>query len=118
MLKHRILVCGGRNYADFDKFNSVMNYLKQWFDKDFCIIQGGARGADRLAASWAFFEGCPMLEMRANWDYYGKKAGSIRNTWMLQYANPDLVIAFPGGTGTRNMLEQAKCWQIDTYKVE
>lgn len=47
------------------------------------------------------------MRMDANWDFYAKRAGSIRNGWMLKWAQPELVIAFPGGIGTANMKEQA-----------
>ena len=117
-MKKRILICGGRDYNDNNKFINVMNNLRLWFDPKFCIIQGGARGADRLAMGWAFFQGCPMIEMRANWDYYDKDAGTVRNTWMIEYAMPDLVIAFPGGTGTANMIKQSKAASIDVFEVK
>jgi hypothetical protein len=117
-MKKRILVCGGREYNDYDKFKEVMNNILPWFDPEFCIIQGGARGADRLAMGWAFFQGCPMIEMRANWDYYRNHAGVIRNTWMIKYAMPDLVVAFPGGTGTANMIKQARAASIDVFEVK
>jgi ABC-type Fe3+-hydroxamate transport system substrate-binding protein len=38
---------------------------------------------------------------------YGPSAGPIRNGRMLEY-KPDLVIAFPGGRGTANMVKQAR----------
>lgn len=117
-MKRRILICGGREYNDSATFEQVMKYLKQWFAQDFCIIHGQARGADRLAAAWAFFEGCPMIVMPANWEYYGKAAGHIRNSWMLKYALPDLVVAFPGGRGTENMIRQARCANIDVFEVK
>ena len=117
-MKSRILICGGRNYNDKEKFDAVMEMVRPWLAPLFCIIQGGARGADRLAMGWAFFEGCPMIEMRANWDKYEKSAGTVRNRWMLEYAMPDLVIAFPGGTGTANMIKQARSAGIDVFEVK
>ena len=117
-MKKRILICGGRKYADMDKVNSVMEQVRPYLDPLFCIIQGGAAGADRLGVAWAFFEGCPMIEMRANWDKYQNAAGNIRNRWMIDYAMPDLVIAFPGGPGTANMIKQARDAKIDVFEVK
>ena len=85
-----------------------MESASKWFAPKYCIIQGQARGADRMAAVWAFYRGVAMLAMPANWDYYDKRAGSIRNTWMLDFGLPDLLIAFPGGYGTANMVEQTR----------
>jgi hypothetical protein len=43
----------------------------------------------------------------ADWGAHGKAAGHIRNTQMLVEARPALVVAFPGGAGTRNMIIQS-----------
>lgn len=117
-MKKRVLICGGRKFSDMEKINATMEQVRPWLDSSFCIIQGGASGADRLGAAWAFFEGCPMIEMRANWDKYANHAGNIRNGWMIEYAMPDLVIAFPGGTGTANMVKRARAANIDVFVVK
>ena len=118
MSKSRILVCGGRDYANRDKLFQVMNSLCQYFNPNFCVIQGSARGADLLAKEWAESLGRPVLCVPANWSYYGKSAGSIRNQWMLDYTMPDLVVAFPGGVGTSNMIRAAKKAHIDVHRVD
>ena len=48
------------------------------------------------------------LAYPANWKKHGRAAGPIRNKQMLEEAKPDLVIAFPGGAGTANMVKQAR----------
>lgn len=115
-MKKRILVCGGRDYNDQKEATRILDECAKFFSPDFCLIHGGCRGADRAAHTWAFFKGCPVIEMKSNWNFYGKAAGSIRNGWMLKYASPDLVIAFPGGYGTADMLRQARAAGIDTYE--
>jgi len=115
-MKKRILVCGGRNFTDRDFVFDTLTSLTQFLDPKFCLIHGSARGADMLAHQWAFFQGCPTIEMKANWDAYGKAAGSKRNTWMLDYCTPDLIVAFKGGIGTRNMINQASKRGIDIYE--
>jgi predicted Rossmann-fold nucleotide-binding protein len=114
--KSRILICGGRDFKDYDLFTSSMLTAVQWFDKDFVIIQGGATGADRMAMMWAINRGAPMMAMPANWTYYSQAARSIRNGWMLRFGLPDLVIAFPGGTGTADMVAQAKEWGCEVWQ--
>jgi acyl-CoA synthetase (NDP forming) len=44
----------------------------------------------------------------ANWKKHGKSAGPIRNQLMLDVGKPDLVIAFPGGSGTADMIRRAR----------
>lgn len=116
-MKSRILVCGGRDYENLEQFQRAMWYARQWFAPAFCIIQGGARGADRKAKDWGVMHGVPVIAMDANWTFYDKKAGTLRNTWMLDWAQPDLVIAFPGGTGTKNMVDQARKRGVDVWEV-
>lgn len=111
----RILVCGGREFNDrFCLFNE-MNKLVRYFARRFAIIQGGAPGADFLAGEWAKGRGTPNIEVKANWDYYGKSAGTIRNEWMADFCMPELCIHFPGGTGTARMVAYCKSLGIPTY---
>lgn len=100
----RILVYGGRLFDDRVYFENNMHRLQERsFARDFCIIEGGAKGADRMAREWARRQGLPVLTFEANWDRYGNGAGPIRNQWMLTWGKPDLGVAFPGGSGTANM---------------
>ncbi len=83
------------------------------------IIEGGCRRkdyrgdmlptADYGAYRWAMSRGLPVATVDANWDLHGKAAGPIRNGQMLMLLSPgDIVIAFPGGTGTADMCAQAE----------
>lgn len=111
-VKKRILVCGGRR-GSFEMQKLVTEKLDQlvtghFFARDFCLIEGGATGVDSFAKLWAINAGVPVLEVAANWGAFGDQAGSIRNRWMLDWAFPDLAIAFPGGAGTADMVKKAK----------
>lgn len=102
----RVLVCGGRDYADQPKVFDELARLHA--DKPITLlIEGGARGADFLAAQWAHLNGVPRESYPADWSK-GRAAGPIRNKRMLDEGKPDLVVAFPGGRGTANMIEQAR----------
>jgi hypothetical protein len=101
----KILVCGGRNFNDWVTLFAVMDALQPEMS---ALICGMARGADRLAHDWAVARGVPIEEYPADWERYGKAAGYRRNHDMLTRGYPDLVIAFPGGAGTRNMVEIAR----------
>ena len=114
-MKSRILVCGGRNYYDRVVFNNAMGHALQWFGFTYCIIEGDATGADALAKEWGRSQGVPVITMAANWTMYSKTAGSVRNSCMLEWAKPDLIIAFPGGAGTANMVRIAKEAGVDVW---
>lgn len=72
------------------------------------LIHGDARGADRLAARWAVQNGVPVKAFPANWRAHGLAAGPMRNEQMLVEGMPQLVIAFPGGRGTADMVRRVR----------
>lgn len=105
----RILVCGGRD-LDEDRQAAIINYLFRMNDdcKITSIIHGGAAGADSAADRAAQLLSVPAVVYRASWRKYGKAAGPIRNQRMLDEGKPDIVVAFPGGRGTADMVRRAK----------
>lgn len=111
----RVLICGGREFYD-----------EHWLKQELCdlvwqrgrfadvpqqvrvVIHGGARGADRMAENFAIGCGLEVVEFKAEWEKHGRAAGPIRNCRMLAVGKPDLVVAFPGGKGTADMVRQAR----------
>jgi len=113
----RVLVCGGRDYADAAHVEGVLRFhLLEGAPN--VIIEGCARGADSLAEDFGTRWLIPVEHFPADWDRHGKAAGPIRNRQMLDEGKPDLVIAFPGGRGTANMIEQAERAGVPVIKVE
>ena len=113
----KILVCGGRDYQNSKRVTDILGKVDSEKGVDL-IITGGATGADALAGEWADRNTVPRCEFPANWDHLGKRAGPLRNGLMLEFMQPDAVIAFGGGKGTGNMVSQAKgsgvpVWEID-----
>lgn len=103
----RLLVCGGRDFDDTSLMHPLLlEYVYQ--AGQVTIIEGCARGADRMAETWAIANDQDLVHFPADWDRYGKSAGPIRNRQMLVEGKPDLVIAFGGHRGTANMVEQAR----------
>lgn len=103
----RVLVCGGRDFSDRETVFAVLDRLKRMHGR-LTVIQGGARGADALAREWCQAQdSVRMINEPANWKEHGRAAGPIRNQHMLDEHRPDLVIAFPGGRGTADMVERA-----------
>ena len=110
----RVLVCGGRDFDDGYVLECTLNRLKI---PPTHIIEGGASGADHLAALWAGFHSVPHTTFQADWKAHGRAAGPIRNQQMIDEGKPDLVIAFPGGKGTADMVRKARAAGVDVIEV-
>lgn len=115
----RVLICGGRNYGvgdtkraleERESFDSLMKVLEVEPDEEpvTCVIHGGAPGVDSLADAWAKRQKIPVEVFPADWDAHGRAAGPLRNQRMLDEGKPDIVVAFPGGRGTADMLRRAR----------
>jgi hypothetical protein len=118
----RVLVCGGRDYGknpDGSDNEAEIYFLCNTLEDirmkhpGMIVIQGEARGADKTARRWAEIVKVPVVSFPANWALYGNLAGPIRNLQMIQEGRPDLVVAFKGGAGTRNMIKQATLYEIE-----
>lgn len=112
----RVLVCGGRDYRDHKRVGAVLNRLHDAKGISL-IIQGGARGADELAFGWARANGVEELQFDADWENHGSFAGPMRNKRMLVEGQPDLVIAFPGGRGTADMVRKARKAGVEVVEI-
>lgn len=107
----RLLVCGGRN---FDEWRVLARALNELVVKPTVLMQGGATGADAMGKKWAETQGIPVITFPANW-HQGKKGGPLRNEFMLREGKPDLVMAFPGGSGTADMIRKAMAAGVRVY---
>lgn len=112
------IVCGGRDYQDrktaFAGLDDRLGSLRS--DGVMVeVIEGAAKGADRLAGLWADERGIAHTKVPADWNKYGKRAGFLRNDEMAtrlqarrdQAGVRALTIGMPGGRGTEMMLRIA-----------
>lgn len=88
-----------------------------------CLVHGGARGVDRIAARWAYERGIEVMEFPALWDDldtegavikdgpfgpYNARAGHDRNARMVDYATHFVGVRMADGLspGTDDMRRQ------------
>lgn len=121
------LVCGDRNWSRLAYLCTKLDSIHD--DTPITkVIEGDARGADRMAGIWARKRGVDLLVVPALWDQhdsYGqvcrcwnkqsgrcRGAGPIRNQHMLDVGNPSLVVAFhediSSSRGTGDMVRRAR----------
>lgn len=112
----RVLVCGGRDYQDRERLFVVLDehHARQPIT---VLIEGGADGADRFASMWAFEHEIDSDTFFAKWKVHGRAAGPIRNQRMIDEGRPDVVIAFPGGRGTADMMKRARAAGVEVIEV-
>jgi YspA, cpYpsA-related SLOG family len=125
-----VLVCGGRDYSDKECVFATLTYLHWRRGPIAVILHGDAPGADSLGAEWArATDGVRDLPFPAKWTdldhpdaliktrrdgtQYDARAGFRRNQAMLDRGKPDFVVAFPGGTGTADMVRRAKAANVE-----
>ena len=107
----KILICGTRYVIDKHR-DMIKNVLINFDPLQDIIIHGGAPGVDSTAGNIAQSMGFKVLCVMADWKKYGKGAGPMRNSTMIQM-NPDLVVAFPYPTleksiGTFDTVKKAR----------
>lgn len=109
----KIVTTGGRNFRELEVVRKTLDTLRPSF-----VHVGDCRvdwedersGADRLVYGWCLHTGTPNQIHRAYWNKLGRAAGPARNLAMLEAAWKDgarILIAFPGGTGTKNCMWRA-----------
>lgn len=123
----KAIVCGGREYRNTERLYQILDAAVSRLNVD-SIAQGGQRttdpdtgemyGADWLAKEWAHSRGLQCETFYAAWDLHGDAAGPIRNAEMLAKSEATLVIAFPGGKGTADMVRRAEKSGVEVKRID
>lgn len=112
-MNKRVIVCGGRDFED------QLAVIKAFMGMPAgtTIVHGECDGADRMAGEYAEWLGLPVEPHPPDIKKHGSpRAFHIRNQEMVD-GGADYVIAFPGGSGTANLIERAEKAGIQVKKV-
>lgn len=126
----RILVTGGR-LTTLAKLGidpgavhalvvKTLNVISAGGRRHITLIHGGADGVDAFSNSWAVNtkterEVYPIT--KEDWAQLGNRAGPERNAFMLT-KQPDVVLSFPGGDGTFDMVAQAQAKGVRVVEMK
>ena len=112
-----VIVSGGRDYGEIDRMWKLLDNI-HGIRHIGLLCHGACKygGADLHAENWAKSREVDYLGMPAKFTTQGPSGGPQRNAGLLKYCDPDLVLCFPGGAGTADMLKKARkagVWTID-----
>lgn len=130
----RVLVCGGRRYADHAAVDKLMQTVIARLGPIACVIHGAATGADTLGMEWALKHNIELSPYPADWNdlthpdalirvrrdgkQYDARAGFRRNQRMIDEGKPHIVVALPGGNGTADMVARARKAGLQIISLE
>src|SRR5688572_25033460 len=127
-----VLVCGGRNHSNYALIWDTLDQLHA--ERGITRIVHGAGGnVDMSADAWAKSRKVEVKPYPADWTdisrpdavirirrdgaKYDAKQGINRNQEMLDKEDIALVVAFPGGPGTRDMVARSRRAGIDVMAI-
>lgn len=102
-----VCIAGSRNVSD-EAFvlETCKDILREAGDTA-VLINGGARGVDKIAQKAAISMGIPVLLYLPDWSTHGKGAGPIRNKQMVADANEVHIIWDLNSRGTAHTARTA-----------
>ena len=115
-VRSRIIVCGGRHFDDYPRLTAEINGVVQSLGlqmNEMEIISGHCAGTDQLGERYAEEHEVDCKVFPAEWKKYGRAAGPIRNSQMIDYAAESLmpvVVAFVSlkSKGTMDTVNKAR----------
>jgi len=114
-MEYMQLIAGGRDFSDTARMVRHIEKLIQMRGRNVTIIEGDAKGADRIAGNVARQHGLKVEVFPADWDNIGRSAGFVRNQSMAERLKGHIdngglgsVVLFPGGRGTDHMRNTAR----------
>ena len=97
-MRYGVAFTGSRSWVDMRPIRKCIEQLQRRCSirgQSLVIIHGACpSGVDKLVDIYARRQDLVIDPHPAEWDRYGKAAGSIRNRTMLERSAPDLLIAF------------------------
>lgn len=111
-------IVGSRTFTDYDFLKKTLNDYRAGNDLIGGIVSGGAAGADRLAERYAGESRIPIEIIKPDWKKYGRGAGLLRNTAIIEQA--DVVFAFWDGKsrGTRDSIIKATNLKKEIHVIQ
>ena len=111
----RVIVTGGPDFRDRELMHATLDSVKHPIT---LLIAGDERGAESMALDWAESHGIEFKEFFADYQGHDPAGFRLRNQRMIEHGAPNMVIAFPGGRITRDIVRRARRLAIDVYMID
>lgn len=90
----RLLITGSRSWDNIEYIRSAFIAVSDEYGDDITLVSGACpTGADRLGEMVAAELNWNIELYPADWNTYGKRAGFVRNSQMID-TDPDIVVGF------------------------
>ncbi len=103
-LVKKVAVVGSRDWPDP---MAVVDYIAS-LPKGTVVISGGAEGVDSWAAKAARRRSLEVVEFLPDWKQFGRQAGLVRNTKIVEAADEVVAFHFDSSPGTADTIRKAE----------
>ena len=109
-----VVVAGGRDFNDYKLLESKLDFFLSTKSKthNIVIVSGTCKGADLLGERYALRRGYQVLRFPPDWQTYYRSAAVKRNEEMAKAANAVVVFWDNYSHGTKNMIDNAKKYNL------
>jgi hypothetical protein len=108
----KTIIAGSREGISYEDVVKAMESCP-WTPTE--VVSGKARGADTFGEQWANENNIPIKEFPADWERLGRKAGTLRNMQMGDYADALVAVWDGSSRGTRHMINYAEQKGLKIY---
>lgn len=116
---HVLAIVGCRWFNNYDLFCFYLDKAIATLSIDFNkIISGGANGVDSMAIRYARERDIAFEEFPADWNRYGKRAGFIRNTTIVENATYVLAFWDRKSSGTFDTIEKCAKFNKEVHIID
>jgi len=103
----KLAIVGSRYMTDANLFKKLLEDFIEVYGMPEIVISGGAPGVDTFAELWAEHNNIPTKIFKPDWNKYGKAAGPIRNTYIIEECTHVLALPSMKGKGTQDSIKKA-----------
>lgn len=104
---YQVMISGSRSITNKKLVYGYLGVLFGLFT-DFEVLVGDAKGVDALVLEYCREHSIPCRIYKARWNFYGRRAGLIRNDQMLNECDYVICIWDGQSTGTKYVMDRAE----------